>query len=260
MEKGGFIYKGYHDGWYSVSDETFVPESQIEDRMVDGKLCKVAKDSGKIVEWTREENYKFKLSAFRRPLIAWLEENPKVIVPANQYKDVLHHLQENELADLSISRLKSRVSWGIRVPNDDDHVIYVWLDALTNYLTVTGYPQKQADSVNTKDGTNDQDKNLIQKWDRKPDWPAAWHIVGMDIIKFHAIYWPAFLMAANMPLPEKILSHGHWLVSNQKMSKSSGNGVDAVKLLDTYGVDAIRYFLLRDGGISINPGMFLVCA
>jgi methionyl-tRNA synthetase len=177
-----------------------------------------------------------------------LEENPNVIVPANQYRDVLRHLEENELGDLSISRLKSRVSWGINVPNDDEHVIYVWLDALTNYLTVTGYPEQKNYLT---DGSAIGSKNTHQSM---PHWPAAWHIVGMDIIKFHAIYWPAFLMAAKMPLPRKILSHGHWLVSNQKMSKSSGNGVDAIELLEKYGTDAIRFFLLRDGGISINPG------
>ena len=249
IEKAGYIYKGYHEGWYSVSDETFVPESQVEERLITGKLVKVSKESGKVVEWTREENYKFKLSAFKEPLLKWLSENPDVIVPSNQYKDILSQLKDNELGDLSISRLKSKVFWGLPVPHDNDHVIYVWLDALTNYLTVTGYPW----SDQNYPIKNEKESNLSRK--TLPDWPAAWHIVGKDIIKFHAIYWPAFLMAANLPLPKKILSHGHWLVDNQKMSKSSGNGVDAKKVLEIYGIDAVRYFLLRDGGISINPGI-----
>ncbi|KAJ3301771.1 methionyl-tRNA synthetase [Kappamyces sp. JEL0829] len=235
LQDGGWIYKGYHEGWYSVSDETFVPESQIEERWTNGSpqmTRQYSKESGKVVEWTREENYKFKLSAFQRPLIEWLEANDETIVPPHHHRDILAQLKEGELQDLSISRLKSRVSWGIPVPGDPDHVIYVWLDALTNYLTVTGFPWKQEMPL---------------------AWPASWHIVGKDIIKFHAIYWPAFLMAANLPLPKRILSHGHWLVSNQKMSKSSGNGVDPYQLLDKYGVDAVRYFLLRDGGIAIDP-------
>ncbi len=168
-----------------------------------------------------------------------MEDNPTLIVPFNQYKETLAHLKDGDLADLSISRLKSRVSWGIPVPTDPDHVIYVWLDALTNYLTVTGYPWKSNEMP--------------------PSWPAAWHVIGQDIIKFHAIYWPAFLMAADLPLPQRILSHGHWLVKNQKMSKSSGNGMDPYTLLDKYGIDAIRYFLLRDGGIGINPGLKRWC-
>ena len=260
IEQAGYIYKGFHEGWYSVSDETFVPESQIEDVIRDGISIKVSKESGKVVEWTKEENYKFRLSAFKERLLEWLLKNPKVIVPSNQYKDILNQLKENELGDLSISRLRSKVSWGIPVPNDDHHVIYVWLDALTNYLTVTGYPfdnqnpaiqKKTHPTLTLIDNDNQSARNHL------PDWPASWHIVGRDIIKFHAIYWPAFLMAANLPLPKKILSHGHWLVGNQKMSKSSGNGVDANQVLEKYGIDAIRYFLLRDGGISINPGTIL---
>ena len=165
-----------------------------------------------------------------------MEENPDVIIPANYYNGILKSLKDpGQIQDLSISRLKSRVSWGIEVPNDPSHVIYVWMDALVNYLTISGYPWR-----------NDEIPS---------GWPPAWHIVGKDIIKFHAIYWPAFLMAAGLPLPKKFISHGHWLIDNQKMSKSSGNGVSPYELIEKYGVDPIRYFLLRDGGIGNDPGI-----
>jgi methionyl-tRNA synthetase len=225
----GFIYKGHHEGWYSVSDECFVPESQTYTEIRDGKEVVFSKESGKLVEWTREENYKFRLNDWKVPLLEWLERNPQAIIPSHAYREVLNHLRSPDLGDISVSRIKSRVQWGITVPNDPDHVIYVWLDALSNYLTVAGYPFKVE------------------------GWPATLHVVGKDILKFHAIYWPAFLLAAGLSLPKQILSHGHWLIQNQKMSKSSGNGVDPFLLMNHYGIDPIRYFLIRDGGISIDP-------
>ncbi|TPX33610.1 methionine---tRNA ligase [Synchytrium microbalum] len=231
----GFIYKGHHEGWYSISDETFYPPSQVADEtQPDGSVVKIARDSGQRVEWTREENYKFKLGSMRNQLLEWLQNNPTAIVPQQKWEEVIEHIKsltETPDSDLSISRLKSRVDWGIPVPNDPDHVIYVWLDALTNYLTVTGYPWTE--SVSKKDY-----------------WPAECHIIGKDIIKFHAIYWPAFLMAAGLPPPNKIIVHAHWLMGRFKMSKSRGNVVDPVKLLDEFGVDAVRYFLIRDGGMN----------
>jgi methionyl-tRNA synthetase len=166
-------------------------------------------------------------------LLEWIEKNPTVIIPAHARKEVENHLKSADLGDISVSRLASRVKWGIPVPKDDEHVIYVWLDALTNYLTVTGYPWQSLESKS---------------------WPAALHVVGKDILKFHSIYWPAFLLAAELPLPKQILSHGHWLIQNQKMSKSSGNGIDPFELIKEFGLDTIRYFLIRDGGISIDPG------
>ncbi|KAI8925200.1 tRNA synthetases class I (M)-domain-containing protein, partial [Entophlyctis helioformis] len=245
LEDAGFIYKGTHEGWYCVSDETFYPDAQVHLVSVNGKDVMVSKETGKLVEWTAEENYKFKLSAFKDKLIEWLESDPKLIVPEGQYNFVLSQLKSGDIGDLSISRLQSRLKWGIPVPGDPKHVIYVWLDALTNYLTVTGYPWTR---------TSDENAGLSEtEVAARHGWPAHVHVVGKDIIKFHAIYWPAFLMAAGLPLPRRIISHGHWLVGQQKMSKSLGNVVDPHALLAKWGVDAIRYFLMRDGGIQIDP-------
>ncbi|KAJ3404282.1 methionyl-tRNA synthetase, partial [Chytridiales sp. JEL 0842] len=235
VEKG-YIYKGKHEGWYSVSDETFYPATQVK-TVTDakGNQKAVSIETGKVVEWTTEENYKFRLGMVRERLVEWLQENPDVIIPQAQYKNVLTALTTNAsetLTDLSVSRPKARLQWGIPVPGDPEHVIYVWLDALTNYLTVSGYPWK-----------TDADF-------RQSSWPAQWHVVGKDIIKFHAIYWPAFLLAADLPLPRRILSHAHWLSGKTKMSKSLGNVTDPHLLISKFGVDPVRYFLVRDGGIE----------
>ncbi|KAI7878345.1 hypothetical protein K492DRAFT_238624 [Lichtheimia hyalospora FSU 10163] len=231
LEKNGYIYKGKHEGWYAVSDEAFYASNQVQE-VVDektGEKYMVAIESGQRVEWTNEENYKFKLSAFQDKLLEWINSNPTAIVPSNRRNEVVSWIQGG-LADLSVSRLRSRLDWGIPVPSDHDHTIYVWLDALTNYLTAAGYPWK------------DPLPNKI--------WPADIHVVGKDIVRFHAIYWPAFLMAANLPLPKQILAHAHWTMNKQKMSKSKGNVVDPFELMDTYGADAVRYFLVRDGGLA----------
>ena len=226
LTENGYIYKGEHEGWYSVSDEVFVPESLVVQK--GGQVY--SKETGKSLEWTTEENYKFKLSFFKDRLLDWLQSNENLIYPEIHQQNVIKQL-EGGLSDISVSRLASKVSWGIPVPNNDNHVIYVWLDALANYLTAANYPSKE--------------------WDK--NWPPTLQIVGKDILKFHAIYWPAFLMAAGMELPQKILSHGHWLVSKQKMSKSLGNGVDPLELISKFGEDAIRYFLVRDGHVEIDP-------
>ncbi|KAL6117523.1 mars2 [Pungitius sinensis] len=220
----GLIYKGSYEGWYSTQDESFLTESQVADALdSSGKKIKVSLESGHKVEWMTEENYMFRLSAFRSQLLEWLRGNPHAIQPERFYHAVLQWLQE-DLPDLSVSRQRSRLQWGVPVPADAEQTIYVWLDALVNYLTVAGYPDNHS------------------KW-----WNMAHHIVGKDILKFHAIYWPAFLLGAGLPLPQAIYVHSHWTVGGKKMSKSLGNVVDPLERSQTFTTDGMRYFLLRQG-------------
>jgi methionyl-tRNA synthetase len=202
----------------------------------DGKRVRVSKESGHVVEHSNEMNYMFRLSEFKEKLRGYLSEN--VITP-KKYTEALFN-QIDTLTDLSVSREAKRISWSIPVPGDPDQVVYVWLDALVNYLTVAGYPHDT--------------QKLAQCW------PADVHVVGKDILRFHAIYWPAFLMAAGLPLPKRILCHGHWLVSGRKMSKSVGNVVDPVDCMEKYTRDGLRYFLLREGvpGSDCSVNMALV--
>ncbi|XP_064206629.1 methionine--tRNA ligase, mitochondrial [Anguilla rostrata] len=224
LQNKGFIYKGSYEGWYSTQDESFLTPSQVEDSTdCKGTSIKISAESGHKVEWMKEDNYMFRLSAFRSLLQQWLEENPKAVQPERFHRRVLQWLQD-DLPDLSVSRQRSRLQWGIPVPGDAEQTIYVWLDALVNYLTVAGYPESHCE------------------W-----WSAAHHVVGKDILKFHAIYWPAFLLAAGLPLPKAIYVHSHWTVEGQKMSKSLGNVVDPVERSERFTVDGIRYFLLRQG-------------
>ncbi|XP_027590102.2 methionine--tRNA ligase, mitochondrial [Pipra filicauda] len=220
----GALYKGSYEGWYCTPEESFLPESQLAERRdAQGRPCKVSLETGHEVHWTKEENYMFKLSAFRDPLQNWLRDNPRAISPDPFYQRVLRWLDE-DLPDLSVSRERSRLQWGIPVPGDPTQTIYVWVDALVNYLSVVGYPESHG------------------AW-----WPAAHHVVGKDILKFHALYWPALLLAAGLAPPERILVHSHWTVRGQKMSKSLGNVVDPATCVGQYGVDGFRYFLLRQG-------------
>ncbi|PWN49843.1 hypothetical protein IE53DRAFT_387914 [Violaceomyces palustris] len=232
MVRSGHIYKGKHSGWYSVSDEAFFPESQVREvtDLKTGESYMESIETGSRLEWSEEENYKFRLAEFRERLIDWLEKDTKAIQPAKRHAEVLSELKSG-LSDLSVSRPSSRLSWGIPVPDDPGHSIYVWVDALTNYLTVSGYPWKE-------DFGSESNRC----------WPADVHVVGKDIIRFHAIYWPAFLMACHLPLPKTILAHSHWTMNKSKMSKSKGNVANPFKALELYGVDPVRFFLMRVGG------------
>ncbi|XP_019725462.1 methionine--tRNA ligase, mitochondrial [Hippocampus comes] len=220
----GFIYKGNYEGWYSTPDESFLTPTQVADAVdASGQAIKVSLESGHKVEWLKEENYMFRLSAFRTPLLDWLQKNPRAIQPERFLQDVLQWLQD-DLPDLSVSRQRSRLQWGIPVPGDPEHTIYVWLDALVNYLTVVGYPDNH------------------NHW-----WSVARHIVGKDILKFHTIYWPSFLLGAGLPPPQSIHVHSHWTVNGTKMSKSLGNVVDPFERSQAFTTDGLRYFLLRQG-------------
>ena len=230
LKKNDDIYLSKYSGWYSVSDEAFYNEEEIED--LDNK--KVAISSKSPVEWVDEESYFFKLSKWEKPLLDFYEQNPNFISPASRKNEVISFVK-NGLKDLSVSR--KSFSWGIKVPNDDKHVIYVWLDALTNYISALNYP--------------DKNNELYKKF-----WPASVHLIGKDILRFHAIYWPAFLLAAKIPPPKKIYGHG-WILSNEeKMSKSKGNILDPLEIIKQYGLDPLRYYLIKevsfgnDGNIS----------
>ena len=220
LQEAGAIYLGAYEGWYAVRDEAFYDEDETALKP-DG--TRIALASGAAVEWVVEPSYFFKLSAFQDRLLAFYEENPGFIAPAAKRNEILSFVRGG-LKDLSISR--TSFSWGIPVPGDEKHVMYVWLDALVNYLTATGYPDAAAL--------------------RAGYWPASLHLVGKEIIRFHAVYWPAFLMAAGLSLPGRVFSHGWWTVEGEKMSKSTGNFIDIRPLVDEFGLDAIRFFLLRE--------------
>ena len=230
LEANDDIYLSKYSGWYSVSDEAFYAEDEITQK--DGN--KIASSSGSLVEWIEEESYFFRLSKWQEKLLEYYEKNPNFISPKSRKNEVISFVKGG-LKDLSISR--KAFSWGIKVPNNPEHVIYVWLDALTNYLSALNYPD-------TKD-------DLFKKF-----WPASLHLIGKDILRFHAIYWPAFLMSAKIPLPQKIYGHGWILSGEEKMSKSKGNILDPLDIINEYGLDALRYYLIKevsfgnDGSIS----------
>ncbi|MDC0615991.1 methionine--tRNA ligase [Candidatus Pelagibacter sp.] len=230
FEKNDNIYLSKYSGWYSVSDEAFYSENEIVDK--DG--VKVAVSSSSPVEWIEEESYFFRLSKWQDKLLDYYEKNPDFILPKSRKNEVVSFVKGG-LNDLSISR--KAFSWGIKVPSNSDHVIYVWLDALTNYISALNYP----DTADT----------LFKKF-----WPASVHLIGKDILRFHAVYWPAFLMAAKIPLPKRIYGHGWILSDEEKMSKSKGNILDPLDIINTYGLDPLRYYLIKevsfgnDGSIS----------
>ena len=232
LEKSGDIYLDKYSGWYSVSDEAYYDEDEIED---DGN-SKKSKISGSKVEWVEEESYFFKLSAWGKKLLKFYEKNPNFILPESRKNEVVNFVKKG-LKDLSVSR--TSFSWGIPVPSNKKHVIYVWLDALTNYISALNFPN-----------TNDK---LYKDF-----WPADLHIIGKDILRFHAIYWPAFLMAAKLEAPKRVYGHGWILSDEKKMSKSLGNILDPLEIIKSYGIDQLRYYLVKevslgnDGSISLE--------
>ncbi len=221
MADAGDLYLDRYEGWYSVRDEAFYDESELTGEGADRRS-----PQGTPVEWTAEETWFFRLSKYQQPLLDLYAANPDFIRPESRRNEVMRFV-EGGLSDLSVSR--TSFDWGVPVPGSPGHVMYVWVDALTNYLTGTGYPN-----------TGTDDANLARFW------PADLHLIGKDIVRFHAVFWPAFLMSANIPLPKSIFGHGFLLTRGEKMSKSVGNVVDPMELADAFGVDALRYFFLRD--------------
>jgi methionyl-tRNA synthetase len=230
LEKNDDIYLSKYSGWYSVSDEAFYMEDEIHE--IDGKKQAIVSKSP--VEWIDEESYFFRLSKWENPLLDYYQKNPDFISPTSRKNEVISFVKSG-LKDLSVSR--KSFSWGIPVPNNKEHVIYVWLDALANYISALNYP--------------DIEDKMYRKF-----WPASIHLIGKDILRFHAVYWPAFLLAAKIPLPKKIYGHGWILSGDEKMSKSKGNILDPIGIIDQYGLDPLRYYLIKevsfgnDGNIS----------
>ena len=209
------IYLGSYAGWYAVRDETYYAESEL----IDG-----AAPTGAPVEWVEEPSYFFRLSCWQDRLLSFYDENPDSIAPVTRRNEVISFVRGG-LTDLSVSRTSFR--WGVPVPDDDSHIMYVWMDALTNYMTAVGYPHTDSPEFKTY-------------------WPACLHMVGKDILRFHAIFWPAFLMAAEIDPPKRVFAHGWWTNEGEKISKTLGNVIDPLTLIGTYGLDQLRYFLLRE--------------
>jgi len=232
LVKSGDIYLSKYSGWYSVSDEAYYTEDEI----IIEKGRKIAKTSGSTVDWFEEESYFFKLSAWQEKLLDHYQKNPEFILPKSRNNEITQFVKSG-LNDLSVSRTSFK--WGVRVPNNDKHIVYVWLDALTNYVSALNFP--------------DTDNKLYKDF-----WPANIHIIGKDILRFHSVYWPAFLMAAKLPLPLKIYGHGWILSDDKKMSKSIGNILDPLEIIEKYGIDQLRYYLVKevslgnDGNISME--------
>src|SRR5882724_3476260 len=220
MEKNGDIYLSKYAGWYSVRDEAYYAEDETH---VNEHKVRLSTKSGTPVEWVEEESYFFRLSAYQQKLLE-LYERPDYVLPKERLNEVASFVKGG-LQDLSISR--TTFDWGVRVPGNDKHIMYVWVDALTNYITAAGFPDTESAKF-------------------KRYWPADLHVIGKDIVRFHAVYWPAFLMSAGIEVPRRIFSHGFLFNRGEKMSKSVGNVVDPFTMSDTYGVDQFRYFFLRE--------------
>jgi methionyl-tRNA synthetase len=219
MKEAGDLYLDRYEGWYSVRDEAFYDE----DELTTGEDGEKLSPQGTPVEWTAEETWFFRLSKYQQPLLKFYRDNPDFIRPESRRNEVLRFVEAG-LKDLSVSR--TSFDWGVPVPGSPGHVMYVWVDALTTYMTGVGYPDLEGEFARY--------------------WPADIHLIGKDIVRFHTVYWPAFLMSASLPLPKQVFGHGFLLSRGEKMSKSIGNVVDPMELAERFGVDALRYFLLRE--------------
>jgi methionyl-tRNA synthetase len=220
LQESGDIYLSSYAGWYAVRDEAFYAEDELKTDLDGTKIA----PTGAPVEWVEEPSYFFRLSNWGDRLLAFYEDNPDFILPKTRRNEVMSFVKGG-LMDLSISR--TTFNWGIPVPGNEEHIMYVWLDALTNYLTAVGFPNENSE--------------LYQQF-----WPADLHMVGKDILRFHAVYWPAFILAAGLPTPKRVFAHGWWTNEGEKISKSIGNVIDPIALVKTYGLDQVRYFLLRE--------------
>ncbi|MGD7046442.1 methionine--tRNA ligase [Jeotgalibacillus proteolyticus] len=224
----GDIYLGEYEGWYSIPDETFYTETQLENKKLDENGTVIggnSPDSGHPVEKVREESYFFRMGKYSDQLVKYYQENPEFIQPESRKNEMLNNFIKPGLEDLAVSR--TTYDWGVKVPGNAKHVIYVWIDALLNYITALGYGSENEEKYNQF-------------------WPANVHLMSKEIVRFHTIYWPIMLMALDLPLPKKVFAHGWLLMKDGKMSKSKGNVVDPVTLIDRYGLDALRYYLLRE--------------
>jgi methionyl-tRNA synthetase len=219
LEANGDLYLDRYEGWYSVRDEAYYDENEL----IEGEGGAKLSPQGTPVEWTVEESWFFRLSKYQQPLLDFYAANPDFMRPESRRNETIRFV-EGGLKDLSVSR--TSFDWGVKVPGSDNHVMYVWLDALTTYISGIGFPDD------------------TEEW--RKYWPASVHIIGKDIVRFHTVYWPAFLMSAGLPLPKQVFGHGFLLSRGEKMSKSLGNVVDPMELANLFGVDALRYFLLRE--------------
>jgi len=233
LQDKGYIYQSKHSGWYSVVDEAYYPDHMVRNGFdpQTGRVHTVSTETGSEVDWTEEKNYRFRMTDMKERLLEHYKSNPDWIQPVAKMNEVVNWV-ENNLEDLSISRSTSRLGWGIPVPDDPGQVIYVWVDALINYITKAGFP------------------GWTPGREHEGGWPADVQVMGKDILRFHAVYWPALLLALGLPLPKRILCHGHWTLSGRKMSKSAGNAVNPFFAMDRFGVDAMRFFLIHQGGIG----------
>ncbi|XP_044755655.1 methionine--tRNA ligase, mitochondrial [Coccinella septempunctata] len=236
LAKNDHIYSANYEGWYCISDETFLSSSQLKEvEDESGKKILISEESGHPVEWTEEKNYLFRLSQVQDELVYWLKGNENAVKPKKFYKILLDLVTRENLPDISVSRPSSRVSWGVPVPSDKSQTVYVWLDALVNYLTAAGY--------------------LTDDSEFRKKWPPDVQVIGKDILKFHGIFWPAFLIAAKLEPPRTLLCHSHWTVAHEKMSKSKGNVIDPFERAEIFTPEGLRYFLLR-GGVAHSDGNY----